>query len=57
VAGSTGVLRGQGVWGKSSSAGIRGHGAGSIVTDIIDSVVNNEASIRGACWGMEAKGG
>ncbi len=57
MAGSTGVLRGQGVWGKSSSAGIRGHGAGSIVTDIIDSVVNNEASIRGACWGMEAKGG
>jgi len=59
VALPTGVLWGQGVQGKrkSSGAGVRGQGAGSIIINVVNSMVDNGASIGGACWGTEARGG
>jgi len=49
-------LVGTGGSGESSSAGVRGWGAGGVITNIGDSAVNNVALIRGTHWGMKSKG-
>ncbi len=48
---------GAGGTGKEQQCRSEGPGADSIITNIINSTVNDGVSIRGACWGMEARGG
>jgi len=50
-------LVGAGGMGKEQWCRSKGPGAGGIIADVIVSTVNNGASIGGACWGAEARGG